>query len=152
MKVMMNVVNAVTATATATTAAATAYLLCNFKFLYMITLGSLIESYPLFYHVLCAVSMILMCRGKCGIVILCIISSGKSPSSNSSALLCVGDIDLQLCLYQQFLSVVQGSSGILAGCCSRYAGIGGISKLYTFLVVAFYRGLLTVYIVAYSVY
>ncbi|KAA6357234.1 MAG: hypothetical protein EZS28_047240 [Streblomastix strix] len=53
-----------------------ASLLCHFEFLYLITLGSLIKSYPLFYHALCAVSMSFMCGGKCGIVIPVQCSSG----------------------------------------------------------------------------
>ncbi|KAA6378193.1 MAG: hypothetical protein EZS28_026280 [Streblomastix strix] len=35
--------------------------------MYLITLWSLIKSYPPFYHVLCAVFMSLMCDGNSGI-------------------------------------------------------------------------------------
>ncbi|KAA6365346.1 MAG: hypothetical protein EZS28_039127, partial [Streblomastix strix] len=55
--------------------------------------------------------------GKSGIFIPDIVSSRKSSSSDSSALLCV-----------------QGSSGIRGVCCYGYAGIGGISRLYTPLI------------------
>ncbi|KAA6365796.1 MAG: hypothetical protein EZS28_038678 [Streblomastix strix] len=43
----------------------------------------------MFYHVLCAVSMSVLCGGKCGIVIPGIISSKKSSYSDSSVLLVV---------------------------------------------------------------
>ncbi|KAA6394641.1 MAG: hypothetical protein EZS28_009828, partial [Streblomastix strix] len=62
-----------------------ASLPCHFEFQYLITLGSLTKSYPLFYNVLCAVSMSVLygcnsvirevcrCRyvGIGGIIILC---------------------------------------------------------------------------------
>ncbi|KAA6392594.1 MAG: hypothetical protein EZS28_011875 [Streblomastix strix] len=45
----------------------------SIRFLYpcvlMIHIGSLTKSYPLFYQVLCAVSISVLCGGKCGIVI-----------------------------------------------------------------------------------
>ncbi|KAA6403175.1 MAG: hypothetical protein EZS28_001301 [Streblomastix strix] len=110
-------------------------LLCHIKVLNLITLGSLTKSYPLFYHVLCAVSMSLLCGGKCGIVIPGIFSSRMSFSSDSSALLYIRDIDLQLCLCYLFLFVVQGISGIREVCCYGYTGIGGINRLLMFLVV-----------------
>ncbi|KAA6339084.1 MAG: hypothetical protein EZS28_052639, partial [Streblomastix strix] len=73
--------------------------------------------------------MSVLCDSKCGIVIPGIIASRNSSSSESSAFLCGGDIDLQLCLYYQFFSVVQGSSGIRGVCYCEYAGIGGINIL-----------------------
>ncbi|KAA6341059.1 MAG: hypothetical protein EZS28_052487 [Streblomastix strix] len=95
----------------------------------------------------------LLCGDKCGIIIPDIISSGKSSSSDQSTLFCAGDIDLQLYLCYQFLSVVQSSSGIREVYCCGYAGIGDINILYILLVVvALCRGLSTVYIAVYSVY
>ncbi|KAA6341814.1 MAG: hypothetical protein EZS28_052429, partial [Streblomastix strix] len=44
-------------------------LLRYFEFSYLITLGSLIKSNPHFYHIRCAVSISVLCGGKCGIVI-----------------------------------------------------------------------------------
>ncbi|KAA6359812.1 MAG: hypothetical protein EZS28_044662 [Streblomastix strix] len=111
-----------------------ASLLCHFEFLYLITQGSLTKSYPLFYYVLRTVSISILCGDKCSIVIPGITSSRKSSSLDSSAFLCVGDIDLQLCLGYQFLSVVQGSSGIREVCCCGCAGIGGINILRTLLI------------------
>ncbi|KAA6354980.1 MAG: hypothetical protein EZS28_049492, partial [Streblomastix strix] len=93
------------------------------------------------------------CGGRYGIVIPGNISSRRSSSSDSSALLCVGDIDLSLCLYYQFFSVEQDNSGFLEVCCCGYSGICGINILCTLLVdVVLCHGLSTVYIAACFIY
>ncbi|KAA6386945.1 MAG: hypothetical protein EZS28_017529 [Streblomastix strix] len=79
--------------------------------------------------------MSVLCSSKCGIVIPGITSTRKSSFSDSSALLSIGDIDLQVCLCYQFLSVVYGSSGPREVCCCGYAGIGAINILCTLLGV-----------------
>ncbi|KAA6392830.1 MAG: hypothetical protein EZS28_011645 [Streblomastix strix] len=89
-----------------------ASLLYHFGFLYLISLGSLTKSHPLFCHVDCAVPISFLCGDNCGIVIPGIISFRKQSSSDSPTHQYVEDIALLLCHCCQFLSVVQGSSGI----------------------------------------
>ncbi|KAA6363190.1 MAG: hypothetical protein EZS28_041282 [Streblomastix strix] len=97
--------------------------------------------------------MSILCGGKCSIIIQDIISSRNSSSSDSSALLCVGGIDLYLCLCYQSHSVGKDSSSIREVCCCEYAGIGGINVLCTLLVdVVLCRDLSTVYVAACSIY
>ncbi|KAA6353143.1 MAG: hypothetical protein EZS28_051330, partial [Streblomastix strix] len=115
--------------------------------------GSLTKSYPLFYLVHCAVSVSILCGGKCGIVIPDTISSRKSSFSDSSILLCAGDNDILLYLCCSSLPVVLGSSVILEGCCYGYDSIGEIHRLWILLTVAaFCHGPSTIFIAAWSTF